>query len=544
LLTPIHRAQVLGDAKQVKKLLLEKQSASEKDNVTDPKTICETLPELHQLVLQGDDEATIAKISDMLQKESTVDVCNLLDEGKLPAVFYAVEVGHMKVARVLFKYAYGFPDDLIDNLLDQSTEDDTMGQPSFRICFKLIETKTVEDDVLRPKAMAFMKPWCSSLVATKVLENAEQFKTFTDLCRNKNDKFYGGVDELITTPMLKRAAKIADDAPTGPIRQDEFLPPFKFYRIFAMRAPFSCDHEVAVAHSYALLGIGLSSIFQSDVKRLYKETKCQVVTVAPKSFQRMHNKLLNPLEHGDPNIPRPRCAKNVDVLRGCIIVETVEEMEEAYKIIAKTYKVVRVKNTHDPTSEGFQGGYRSLLVNFLYEPGVTWSQVFGDQVTFDFSDMNRFAAKQGSPIPGQQSHLGKLWTDYVEQNAFMLQLIGLQSLQIGAHENPNLKMCMIAELQIVLRSYFEGRAVSHMLFKIARCDTGAMEMVRDFYQEYYQKEATTDNHLAAIQDIALAVNEGRTRSKHVTVPVLPDTPTSAAAAAAARDAVSNIRAMA
>ena len=72
---------------------------------------------------------------------------------------------------------------------------------------------------------------------------------------------------------------------------------------------------------------------------------------------------------------------------------------------------------------------------------------------------------------------------------------------------------MIAELQFALEPYFEARAVSHMLFKIMRCDTGAMAMVRDFFQEYVQKEARMDERLIAVRDIAVAAKEGRESSK-------------------------------
>jgi len=68
---------------------------------------------------------------------------------------------------------------------------------------------------------------------------------------------------------------------------------------------------------------------------------------------------------------------------------------------------------------------------------------------------------------------------------------------------------MVAELQLVMEPYFEGRSVSHLLFKIGRCDTGGMEMVRDFFQEYFHEEAARSECLQQVKDIALAVKEGR-----------------------------------
>merc|ERR1719326_2017948 len=113
-------------------------------------------------------------------------------------------------------------------------------------------------------------------------------------------------------------------------------------------------------------------------------------------------------------------------------------------------KVVRVKNTHDPSKEGFRGGYRSLLVNFLYEPGVKWVQLFGEKVTFEFSDLARFAARKACRIEGRDTHLGNLWSDFVEGDTTNLKLLGLQGLQSISSENPDEPVQMIAELQLVL----------------------------------------------------------------------------------------------
>jgi hypothetical protein len=259
-------------------------------------------------------------------------------------------------------------------------------------------------------------------------------------------------------------------------------------------------------------------VFSADVQRMYEGSAATVVTVAPKSFARMANKLLNPIEHGDPEIPRPRCAKNVDVLRGCIIVKNVQELKMAYDKLQASFKVVRVKNTHNPSSEGYTGGYRSLLVNFVYDSGLTWSQIFGDKITFDFSD---FVNPSPRPVRDEenQTHAGNLWLDYVARDPSSLRSMGLQGLQVIASEQPNAPVQMIAELQIVLEPYYEGRAVSHMLFKIGRCDTGPMEMVRDFFAEYYNKTDRTsehNQHLQAVKDIAMAMREGREPPKRVT----------------------------
>ncbi len=223
------------------------------------------------------------------------------------------------------------------------------GERSFRVCCALIGQGALEDEGARTGALAFLKPWCSSLVATQCLGQIDRFNELSRLCKDRNDGFYKVVDTKVTIPALERAARIAANAPTGTVRQDDagVVPPLKFYRDLACRASISFDHEAGVAHAYAFLGLGLESMFERDVQRMFRGSGARVVTVAPKSFQRMQNKLLNPAEHGDPAIARPRCARSLDVLRGCVIVRTVQELEAAYDKLAAAAKVVRVKNTHE-----------------------------------------------------------------------------------------------------------------------------------------------------------------------------------------------------
>lgn len=327
------------------------------------------------------------------------------------------------------------------------------------------------------------------------------------------------MDGHVTILALERAARIGADTPAGAARQDNggIIPPLKFYHDFAKRTLTCIDNEIGTAHAYALLGEGLESVFESEVHRTFHGSPARVVTVAPKCFQRMHNKLLNPAEHGDPNIARPRCAKNIDVLRGCVIVKDVQQLEVAYGKLQAAFNVVRVKNTHDPSTDGWSGGYRSLLVNFVFQPGLTWAQLFGGKVTFDWrlamgeqAHWDSSAEAQVSVIEESQTHLGRLWLAHVKRGAPTREkLFALQGLQVVSSQQPEEPVRMIAELQLVLEPYFAGRAVSHLLFKIARCDTGAMEMVRDFFQEYYQKKGRCDERLRVVRDIAMAVREGR-----------------------------------
>jgi hypothetical protein len=466
----------------------------------------DSLPPLHRAAVQGDSTSALAELRKEVKALGSPEAArDLLDEGQLPAAFYAVELGHLRLARELFQQVHRFPTALVKKLMDmlgKVGKGAAQGECSFQVCKTLIDQRALEDDQAREGALAFIKPLCSSLIAVRFLENADRFQELRSLCRQRGEDFYRRVDERVTVPVLQQAAHIAAGAPTAPVRQDDIgvIPPFKSFRSYHLRTPMSFDHEAMVAHAYALLGEGLADTFEAQMQQLVQGSSVRVAIAPPKSFQRMQNKLLNPFEHGDPNIPRPRCAKNVDVLRGCVVVKDVQELEAVYNKLQNTCQVLRVKNTHESSA---LSGYRSLLVNFLYQPGLTWSQLFGDAVTFDFDDWGGLFNKKAARFEGKQTDIGTKWLDYVEPSSSMTRLLALQALQIVASEQPNEPLRMIAELQFVLDPYYSGRAVSHIQYKIARCGTGAMEMVRDFSQEYILKQARSNKLIKELRQDAM-----------------------------------------
>merc|ERR1719359_2777570 len=118
-LSPVMRAQVLGDAFKVKDLILGGAKVNKQQVLSRTKTGVDDdpLPLLHRAVLKGDDEDAVAKVCEELECLSEPSAAlSLLDGAKLPATFYAVELGHVKVARALFERAHGFPTALVDKL--------------------------------------------------------------------------------------------------------------------------------------------------------------------------------------------------------------------------------------------------------------------------------------------------------------------------------------------------------------------------------------------------------------------------------------------
>jgi hypothetical protein len=217
---------------------------------------------------------------------------------------------------------------------------------------------------------------------------------------------------------------------------------------------------------------------------------------------------------------RPRCARNVDVLRATVVVKTADEMEKLYEKLKNAYKVVRVENTHGASTDALRGGCRSLLVNFIFEPGLYWEQLVGSKVTFDMRDDDLFRHSQITPIEENDTEQSRAWLEYVgaDTSGNVLQkFFALQGLQVIASEHSTEPVRMIAELQFVLEPYFQRCEVSNMLFKIARCDSGAMEMVRDFFEEYFHLDEARDASLQLVKNITNSVNGARPQAKRVPV---------------------------
>ena len=166
--------------------------------------------------------------------------------------------------------------------------------------------------------------------------------------------FGAPIIKRITFPVLEQTALIANDFQDILVRQDDkgVMPTIKFYRCLSTQTALSFDHESTVAMAYAFLGQCLDAAFRSDMQEVFFGSNTRIFIGAPKPFQRMQNKLLNPKEHGDASLARPRCAMNLDVLRGCIVVETIQELESTFRKLQSTYKVVRAENTHDPSEHG------------------------------------------------------------------------------------------------------------------------------------------------------------------------------------------------
>ena len=245
------------------------------------------------------------------------------------------------------------------------------------------------------------------------------------------------------------------------------------------------NHEFFTAMSLALAGYAINEVFEADMKALLGNI-ADVKEAPSKTFGRMYNKLMNKAEHGDPTIPKPRPMKNVDIDRVGAVIEKVEQLERAFDALQGKFKILRIKNNYDPTGgEGF-GGYRSLLVNFEYPSGLTYAELFG-------------SGHYTGEVHEALDPVAQMWLDYVET----LRPVGdwrwgLQGLWRVARLDPDCEVVLASEVQMIMQAYMTGRHMSHLLYKISRCETGPSEMARDFATSF---TATSEEMLQKAKDL-------------------------------------------
>eukprot|EP00747_Dinoflagellata_sp_TGD_P002897 gnl/TRDRNA2_/TRDRNA2_106095_c0_seq1.p1 gnl/TRDRNA2_/TRDRNA2_106095_c0~~gnl/TRDRNA2_/TRDRNA2_106095_c0_seq1.p1 ORF type:complete len:428 (+),score=48.70 gnl/TRDRNA2_/TRDRNA2_106095_c0_seq1:1-1284(+) len=384
------------------------------------------------------------------------------------------------------------------------------GERTFHVLQTLISMGALEMPESRPGTAAVVKPFCASVIALCLFESKpELFEDFRKLCGERSDAIYTKIDSCVTQPVLALLSSVAREEPTGIIRQDDpgLVPPFQYFHDKSTGQPQSLalNSEIAAARALALIALSLADVFASDMRALFASISARVMEAPPKNCQRMLNKLFNPFDHGDPDIAIPRPARNVDIIRACVVVFKWEDIDTAYRILQARYRVLRVKNSFG-NREG-SSGYRALLLNFAYTSGVTWKQMFG---------VGHFDRSLPHAILGP-GHIAddttsKTWLSYIQSLPhFKSWAWGLHALWNISSCQPMADLTVAAEVQVLYEPYLAGRAQSHLLFKVARCVTGPSEMVRDFYEEFLKKQSHDAERLAAVRTLVATAQCDRLR---------------------------------
>mmetsp|Transcript_25457 Transcript_25457/g.58671 ORF Transcript_25457/g.58671 Transcript_25457/m.58671 type:complete len:797 (-) Transcript_25457:116-2506(-) len=463
--TPLQRSQLFGECAKA----LELHEANE-ISMTD------VFANLHLAVAKGDKTQVDSLLAGFARPS---DALKIEDGSFMPAAYYAAELAHIDILVKLLASPHRLGEQKAKQVVDffgVSGPSTIVAENAFKLVKALLskEMEICENDQMAHGAFGLVKPFCGSLAALRYFkERPEDFIILRELCRERIEEIYAQIDAQITPVVLNSVATVAEGENTLPTRQDDpgLLPDFKYYINGDNGGQNASGNlEIFAGRTLALIALAVNNCFKQDMLDLFP-TNMKVIPAPPKTFTRMFNKLNNPAEHGDPKLKKPRPMRNVDVVRCCTIVENTDDLRSAWDILQSRYRIIRVKNNHQ-TPGGF-GGYRNLLVNFAYEPGVTFREIFGDN--------GRLDPEFHTTMPLAQDEVGKMWCDYVQTlgqaNSWAWSLMPLWRI---ARLEPDRKIVLGGEVQIVLAPYMVGRGLSHLLYKISRCETGAEEMNRDF----------------------------------------------------------------
>ena len=121
---------------------------------------------------------------------------------------------------------------------------------------------------------------------------------------------------------------------------------------------------------------GIDHLFQEAAKRICESCGGECRAPPCKGFMRMWAKL--DTDHKDAETPR--AAENIDTNRVAWIFQEPEELRKAFDKAQKVLGApLRVKNGYDPNFDAMTEtkGYRNILANYKFSPGLTWGNLSG-----------------------------------------------------------------------------------------------------------------------------------------------------------------------
>lgn len=218
------------------------------------------------------------------------------------------------------------------------------------------------------------------------------------------------------------------------------------------------DEECVYIHTLRLVCKALDFKYQALVGEVVNKHGGELKSAPVKGDQRMRNKALSEEDHALQ--PRPRPALNIDCVRCCATFEQPQALIACIESLKEKFKVIRVKNgfalDEAAAAQGYH--YRSLMLNLLYEPGITYGQL-AQEAQGDVRSM-----WPGYNILMPENHL-------VAWSTWRVQLLrAFEHLQGPALKDKPVRV--VCEVQLLLKPYLSARKQMHFLYKVARSTSG------------------------------------------------------------------------
>jgi ankyrin repeat protein len=244
-------------------------------------------------------------------------------------------------------------------------------------------------------------------------------------------------------------------------RQSEAMP-FPFVRIEGKSQLYS---EKVYAHVLRMIAMGLDSEFQTAVNIECDECGGDFEAAMIKGYTRMVNKCLSKSDHYYEDFPRPAC--NIDINRNVSTFRNPESLlsfvQRLKRNVAFGSNPVRMKNMFlfDDERAAQQFYYRTVMINWLYTPGLTYSELgkMASKLWDRYQDFHHVPGV-GSKDPSESP---RVWQQQIMEAREFLTSAPMR----------NMKVQFIVETQLLLDPYYKGRQQMHLLYKIARAENPA-----------------------------------------------------------------------
>eukprot|EP00039_Didymoeca_costata_P021004 m.343076 g.343076 ORF g.343076 m.343076 type:complete len:1108 (-) comp22325_c0_seq1:136-3459(-) len=225
-------------------------------------------------------------------------------------------------------------------------------------------------------------------------------------------------------------------------------------------------------HVLTLICAALNGSFQNTVRRACgrfgKSIQGPLKTVA---------RMLNKMFADDSHEMRPRCARQIDIMRSRIQVSSAEELKEVLAGIQKEFGggFAYFKNLFDiPIKEAEKRKHiRMVMVTVVFQPqDMTYGKLVSIPETTDIWKKHR-----NNPS-GEPSERWKRLTDHA---IAYLKQVSIADHQVG----------VLAEIQITLKEYISCLSLTGEVYKAARCRKSCGELYSQFKQALEEMESPT-----------------------------------------------------
>jgi hypothetical protein len=212
-----------------------------------------------------------------------------------------------------------------------------------------------------------------------------------------------------------------------------------------------------------MVAMGIDASYQKMVKRICERSKGTFTSCAIKGYVRMANKCVSFEDHYWEAFPRP--GLNIDLNRNACTFDNPKDLVSFINNMKEDSQIdkhpVRIKNMmlFDTDRAALQYFYRTIMINWLYTPGLTYkelaqkAQPLWDQY-YNYERVPGYGEKD-------PSEPWDTWRQQVRMARDFLESPEMEGKQVQ----------FIVETQTLLKPYLLGREKMHLLYKIARADT-------------------------------------------------------------------------